>query len=347
MTPLLILTLLLGSAGWLLLGRAKPMAQGASQNVSADQLSLIIPARNEEQNLPRLLRSIAAQSLRPTEIIVVNDASSDRTAAIARECGAVVLDSRPLPEGWRGKTWACHQGQLAAKGALLLFADADTWFEPGGLARVLSLFHDGAWSVAPFHAVRNPYESLSLFFNLNMTMGTVPNGLFGQMLLVDRASYRRAGGHEAVKGRTLENFFLAQQFRAAGIPTRSLIGRGSFACRMYPNGLRELIDGWTKGFASGATQTPRPVLLMLVGWMTGLMLGPAGWLMTSDHARWGPVYLLGAVQVGWLSRRIGSFGWIPALLYPLPLVFFFAVFVRSALRSGRQVTWKGRQIRAD
>ena len=81
--------------------------------------------------------------------------------------------------------------------------------------------------------------------------------------------------------------------------------------------------------------------------MTGLMCAPLGWLVTGDWLRWVPAYLLCAAQVGWFSRQIGAFRWLSALLYPVPLVFFFAVFARSALRSGKPVRWKGRAIRAD
>ena len=116
---------------------------------------------------------------------------------------------------------------------------------------------------------------------------------------------------------------------------------------MYPNGLRELIEGWTKGFASGAGQTPRGTLLLIVLWMIGLMLAPLGWLVTGDWLRWGAVYLLCAAQVAWFSRQVGAFRWFTALLYPVPLIFFFVVFFWSVLRSGRTVTWKGREIRAD
>lgn len=372
-SALLLLTLVLWSAGWLVTGRIRRCACcETDQSVSSEQLSIIIPARNEEHNLPTLLCSLTAQTVRPREIIVVDDGSTDRTAEIARQHGAMVVASQPLPDGWRGKTWACHQGAQAATGDLLLFADADAWFEPDGLACVLSFVAAprqsaansasedlrrsaeppqrtpvGAFSVGPYHAVRKPYEDLSLFFNFNMTVGTAPDGLFGQMLLVDRGSYQRVGGHEAVKGRTLENFFLAQQCRAAGIPVRSATGQGVFSFRMYPNGLRELIAGWTKGFASGAGQTPRGVLLLVVAWMIGLMLAPLGWLGTGDWLRWGLLYVLCAAQVGWFSRRIGSFRRLTALLYPVPLIFFFAVFARSAMRSGKQVSWKGREIRAD
>ncbi len=308
------------------------------------QLSIIIPSRNEEHNLPVLLRSINAQSSRPLEVLVVDDGSTDRTAAVAREFDATVIASQPLPDGWRGKTWACHQGAQAARGELFLFLDADTWFEPDGLAKILANYTGGALSVGPYHAVRQPYEQLSAFFNLVMTAGTVPGGLFGQMLLVDQESYRRVGGHAAVKGRTLENFFLASLFRQAGIPVRSVTGKGKLAFRMYPNGLRELVEGWTKGFASGAGQTPKPRLLLIVAWMIGLMLP----VVLLPFTVWAAVaYALCAVHVGWVSRQVGAFRWYATFLYPVPLIFFFVVFTRSALRSGKQVTWKGRAIRAD
>ncbi len=371
-SSILLVTLALWAAGLLLLPRLRRCG-GNSCPPRALPVSVIIPARNEEHNLPKLLQSLGAQSVKPAEIIVVDDGSTDRTAEMAWQHGAKVVVPQPLPEGWRGKTWACHQGAHAATGELLMFLDADTWFEPEGLARVLGAHaaldpaaapspHPSppmgerayaervrgcAFSVGPFHAVREVYEDLSLFFNFNMTVGTVPDGLFGQMLLVDREGYQRVGGHEAVKGRTLENFFLAQQFRAAGIPTRSVTGRGVFSFRMYSGGLRELIEGWTKGFAAGAGQTPPHVLWLVVAWMIGLMLAPIGWLVTGDGLAWGTTYLLCAAQVGWFARQIGAFSWFTALLYPVPLMFFFAVFARSAMRSGKQVTWKGRAIRAD
>lgn len=345
-TAVLVTTLLLWAAGFLLLGRLRPGARfGAPPPASS--LSIIIPARNEEHNVPTLLRSLASQPVKPCQIIVVDDGSTDRTAELARQLGATVIASQPLPDGWRGKTWACYQGATRATGNLLLFVDADAWFEPGGLAHALSAYDRGAFSIGPYHAVQKPYEDLSLFFNLNMVVGTVPNGLFGQMLLVDRDSYQRIGGHETVRGRILENFWLANQFRTAGIPVRSVAGRRVLSFRMYPHGLGELIQGWTKGFASGAGQTPRGTLILVVAWMTGLMLAPVGGLTTGDWLRWGAAYLLCAAQVAWFSRQVGAFRWFTAALYPVPLIFFFGVFAWSTVRSGKRVQWKGREIRAD
>ena len=346
--------LALWSAGFLLLGRLRPCPLAALPHNAEGLLkrpnlpvSVIIPARNEEHNLPALLQSLASQPVKPHEILVVDDGSTDRTAEVARQLGATVITSQPLPDGWRGKTWACHQGAQSATGDLLLFVDADTWFEPDGFANILSGYTGGAFSVGPYHAVRKPYEQLSLFFNLNMTVATVPHGLFGQMLLVDRKSYQHVGGHQAVQGRILENFSLASQFSAADIPVRSVTGRGVFSFRMYPNGLRELIEGWTKGFASGAGQTPRGTMFLIVMWLTGLMLPPLCGLMTGDWLRWSAVYLLCAAQVAWFSRQVGAFRWFSALLYHLPLIFFFGVFAWSLARSGRRVSWKGREIYAD
>jgi 4,4'-diaponeurosporenoate glycosyltransferase len=346
LTLLLVITLGMWLGGFLFLRRLRP-SEAAGAAGSPRSLSVVIPARDEEHNLPRLIRSLLSQPNRPDEIIVVDDGSSDRTAEVARELGATVMSPGILPEGWRGKTWACQQGAKAATGDLLLFLDADTWFEPEGLSRLLAGHEGGAFSVGPYHALRKPYENLSLFFNFTMTVSTVPGGLFGQSLLVDRQSYERVGGHEAVKARILEHCRLAGEFRAAGIPVRSVPGRGTLSVRMYPGGLGDLVEGWTKGFASGAGQTPPLTLLHVVLWMIGLMTAPLGLLMTGDWLCWGGAYVLCAAQVGGFGRKLGRFHWLTSLLYPLPLLFFFGVFARSALRSGKQVSWKGREIRAD
>jgi 4,4'-diaponeurosporenoate glycosyltransferase len=356
-------TLALWFAGWIVLGRIRRCGRGESnQPVTGEQLSIIIPARNEEKNLPMLLRSLAAQSVHPKEIIVVDDASADRTAEIAQQHGARVIASQPLPDGWRGKTWACHQGAQASTGQRLLFLDADTWFEPDGLRRVLAEFATacgGVLSVAPHHTVRTFHEQFSAFFNLVMLAGTgaftirgdhlAPRGLLGQFMLIERTAYQRVGGHEAVKGRILENFWLAEQLRALGVPLRCRSGRGVFAFRMYPQGWRELVDGWTKGFASGASQTPLPILFLVIAWMIGLMTVLLGLAFAGQPLLWLLAYALCAAQVAWLLRCVGTFRWGTALLYPAPLIFYFVVFARSVLRSRNKqtVTWKGREIRAD
>jgi 4,4'-diaponeurosporenoate glycosyltransferase len=158
-----------------------------------------------------------------------------------------------------------------------------------------------------------------------------------------------------VKGRTLENFWLAAKLREAGVAIRCCGGKGALSFRMYPNGLRELVEGWTKGFASGAAQTPLVILLLIIAWLTGMMsafVSLALKLLRSDFAaaaQWGALYVLFAAQLQLMLRQIGSFRWYAAWFYPAPLIFYFAVFTRSLLRrrSSQTVTWKGREIRAD
>jgi 4,4'-diaponeurosporenoate glycosyltransferase len=328
------------------------------------RLSIIIPARNEENNLPRLLDSIAAQSIQPLEVLVVNDHSQDRTAAAALERGARVIPAEALPPEWTGKTWACHQGAQKAQGDVLLFLDADLWFEEQGLEKIFSAFRDskGVLSVGPYHWIEKRYEELSAFFNLAMFGGIDAfslwgrrgkhKGLFGQALAVDRRLYEQVGGHAAVRGRILENFYLARLFREQNIPLEIRGGKGTLAMRMFPAGLKNLVQGWIKAFASGAAQTPAWTLFTIVFWMVGAVsafLFPLSRLWTSGPAAvpvfFVVLYFVYVLQIFWFLRRIGRFSFWTALGYPLFLGFYLVLFHYSLflLLTGKKPTWKGRQ----
>jgi glycosyltransferase involved in cell wall biosynthesis len=142
-------------AGFLILWRISTLPQ-PGDNEEGETLSLVIPARNEVLRLPHLLASLKNQSHPPLEILVVDDHSDDDTAALAMQGGARVLASAPLPKGWRGKTWACHQGAHAAKGKWLLFLDADVTLQPTALGQILTACraNGGAVSVLPYHRPR-------------------------------------------------------------------------------------------------------------------------------------------------------------------------------------------------
>lgn len=360
MTALLIV-MGLWALGFLFLFRI-PLCRRSPVTGAPFTLSVIVPARDEEKNLPVLLGSLMAQDLPPEEIIVVDDVSGDRTAEVARAGGARVLSSAPLPSGWRGKTWACHQGARAAAGDVLLFVDADVRFEPGALRAIRGTYtqQPGVLSVGPYHWVPLFYEQLSAFFNLVMTAGTgaftvlgghlQPRGLFGPFLMVGRPAYQAISGHEAVKGRILENFFMAPLFARAGASMRCYGGKGVVTMRMYPGGLRELAAGWTKAFATGAAQTPLLLLLGISAWITGgiLVVGFLA-LMAARGENPGPWLVVYALYVGQIYRmlaRIGSFRWFVAPSYPVFLGFYLAVFIRSVIRVGfsKEVSWKGRRI---
>ena len=306
-------------------------------------LSIIIPARDEEHNLPTLLESLTSQIPPPEEIIVIDDGSTDRTAEIARAAGARVIASAPLPDGWRGKAWACQQGAGAANHDVLIFMDADTCFEPDGLQAVCNDFakQPGALSLAAFQTLEKPSEQFSAFFVWVMTAAS---DLFGPFLMVSKTDYEKAGGHAAVKNQVLENVHLAAVFRGVGVPVRSLRGEGTLAIRMYPGGLRELSKGWKKAFATGAGQTPPRRMAGILFWISAAagvaVMLPVSTVTEASLILWGSLY---AAFVGLLFvqlRRLGEFRFWTALLYPVALIFFFALFAQSA--SQKKQSWKGR-----
>ena len=120
-------------------------------NTARHALSIIIPARNEENNIPNLLKSLQSQIKDSDEIIVVDDHSNDNTAAAAVEEGAKVIKSKEMPWGWTGKTWACYQGAQSATNTLLIFLDADTTIENGGLESISGCYSalQGVLSIQP------------------------------------------------------------------------------------------------------------------------------------------------------------------------------------------------------
>lgn len=359
------MTVLAAMVGWLaglaVMGRCLlPNRGGAASDPSAAgsataDLTIIIPARNEAATIGRLLDSIGQQDCRPAQVVVVNDHSSDNTAALARAAGATVLDAPPLPAGWLGKPWACQQGAEAANASLLLFLDADTWLQPGGLRQLLQLHRrrGAVVSVLPFHVAPTNVEQQSAFFNLIMAAGIgaftawprETDGLFGQMLLIDRPTYHSVGGHAAVRGHVLENLHLARHLRRLGVTLHCALGKGVLCMRMYPGGWSDLVRGWSKGFASGAGRTHPAIMLLIILWLSGAMMA-GGDLVQHHNTPAVAVYVLFVVQLRWMLRQIGSFGWAAALLYPLPLLLFFGLFARSALQAGRSVQWKGRAVRA-
>jgi len=331
---------------------------------SYPSVSVIIPARNEEKSLPILLTSLREQVCTPDEIIVVVGPSEDRTMEIAKRNNVKVIQSELTPEGWIGKPWACYQGVQAAKGNILVFLDADTCIENYGLKYIVNTYikRGGVISVEPYHTTKKLYEQLSAFFNIIMmgAMGTFtvfgklikPLGLFGPCIVMRRKDYLKFGGHEEVKGEVVEDLALGNRLKKQKIPIYCYGGKGTVSFRMYPNGLRELIDGWSKGFATGAVKTYIPVLLAIIVWVGG---GISATIYTIEAILsmnttlilvWTLAYLGYVIQIYWMLFRLGTFKFYTAFFYPIFLLFFLSIFLYSIFLVfvRKTVRWKGATI---
>ncbi len=358
------LSFLFWISGWVVSARFRsvPNLSGEGE-VGSVKISVIIPARNEEENLKRLLPSLQNQGLAPYEVIVVDDQSDDRTAAVVLENGATVISGKALPEDWYGKPWACQQGANEATGDWLLFLDADTVMEPGGMLRIggLSKEKDSVHSICPHHRVTRPYEQLSVFFNIIMLLGmnaftmkgsTAKSiGLFGQVMFISREQYDAVSGHEPVKQEVLENFHLSRHLAKAGYRCRCYLGKGTVWMRMFPTGIADLVAGWSKGFVSGADNTPRSAVVGISFWLSGLIMSvialtflPMATAIAAKAVL--GFYALCVVQCLYLFRHAGSFWWAGALCFPVGLFFYQWVFFRALQRrkKGEGTQWKGRHV---
>ena len=356
--------LVLWVLGFLFLFHISYCRVSVHRNTHKPSVSVIIPARNEEHTIPNLLNSLSGQLSSQDEVIVVDDHSEDRTKAVAETSAVKVLESLPTPEGWLGKTWACFQGARMASGEVLVFLDADTVLEKNGLKNIIETYveKDGVLSIQPYHKVRNLYEQLSAFFNIIVMAGigafTVlgrrikPIGLFGPVVVMKRQYYLDSGGHDKVKGEILDDVAFGSVLQKEGTEVHCLGGKSTISFRMYPNGIRELINGWSKGFAMGAAKTSTLLLILIVAWICG-SIGTTRSLIEAiiatnniQIAISSGLHILYAVQIYWMLVRIGNFKFYTALFYPISIAFLVVVFAYSFVRIFlvRSVKWKGREI---
>ncbi|MEJ5257665.1 MAG: glycosyltransferase family 2 protein [Fervidobacterium sp.] len=194
------------------------------EEIAEKKVSVIIPARDEEENLKKLLPLVCSQQFPAHEIIVVDDNSTDKTSEIAtsfEQVKLVKLEEDP-PDGWVGKSWALWNGFLNSSGDYLLFLDADV--EPSDkLIEYLSVqhaYHGGLISVWPYQRLEKFYEHLTLPFNLLVIYasntlgfpGKIARGAFGPVVFTSREDYEKTGGHSTIRDGILEDIKLAKLY---------------------------------------------------------------------------------------------------------------------------------------
>lgn len=387
MTYTIVVCVLGWLAGWAVMGRPRSVARLSPDRTGRrglEGVSVVIPARDEERSIAALLSGLCDPgdpAAAPDRIVVVDDHSTDRTAQIAASFPAVEVISAPaLPERWTGKSWACHIGAAHVRSAtpvgdtigqrahvsaaqvraphVVAFLDADVRLDRASLGAVVAERDraGGLVSVQPWHQTERAYEQLSCLFNVIAVMGTAigsqrgATGAFGPVMVTSLADYDGVGGHEAVRSEVVEDLALAQRYRDTGRPVEVLEGGSAIRFRMYPGGIRQLVDGWAKNFATGAGSTRRWRLAAIVGWVTAL--GTAAFALDDglrgelDPLLGIGLYLAFAAQLWWMFRQVGSFGPVTAVLFPIPLVGFIVVFLRSLWLTHvrHAVTWRGRSV---
>lgn len=355
--------IVIAAGGWILgwfVGLARRMPPEGRE--TSARVTVIIPARNEARRIPNLLRRVCATDV---DVIVVDDASDDDTAAIAERAGAKVLSVAP-PPGWTGKSWACWRGALAASGDVFVFLDADTEPGPDAVQR-LARRAAGAnelVSVQPFHRTERLYEQLSGVVNLVAVMGagTGPPArhrwwrrptAYGMALAIPRRVYFDAGGHEAVRGDVAEDLALARAVDRHGGRVSAWCGGADIAVRMYGEGPTQLWEGWRKNIAAGAGSVPQLRLLCVVAWVTavtqtcGVLLAACLGFGTTSLALALAVFTAFVAQTAILARRIGRFTLGSVFALPVLVAAFLALFASSllALTLRRDVPWRGRPVR--
>jgi glycosyltransferase involved in cell wall biosynthesis len=339
------------------------------------ELTVIVPARNEERSIGECLRSLVAQSEsvfelgRDWELIVVDDHSTDKTAEIARSFPRVtVMEAAKLEKGWTGKNNAIWTAARKARGRWLLFTDADTIHEPGDLHRAIheaGRHKAGVLSYSPRQLVSGFWQRALMplvFSELALAYPPAkvsdPNQRIaaanGQFLLVEREAYRKLGGHPSVKDRVLEDVELAFVAKRRRVGLRFRYAPDALSTRMYRT-TGAMIEGWTKNLAllfnNALTTAMWKVLdiLLLVGlpWLAidlwGARFSPKGleWL----GADWVLILLWIRTLFRFYSRVAKSnFPFVDCAISPLGLPLFAVLLYRSWFKHKvlKQVSWKGR-----
>ena len=320
-------------------------------------VSILIPARNEEANIAACLDAALASQGVAVEVVVMDDGSTDRTAAIVQAIAA--RDPRvrfeaapPLPTGWTGKVHACARLADAARGTHFLFIDADVRLAANAAADMAG--HAARTGTAmvtdvPRQIIGSLGEAATVPMINFLLFCYLPGGgravtrhpgmaaACGQLLLVEREGYLAAGGHTGIKGLLHDGLALARRMRAIGLATEVVEGAGLATCRMY-TGFAESWRGFIKNAREGmATPVGLPIWTVM---LAGAHLWPFVFLPST--AAFLALALGLALRLA-VTLRVRE-PWWTVPLHPLTVAVALAIQWAALVRGlmGKPAGWKGR-----
>ena len=334
-------------------------------------VSILIPTRDEEENIEACLKSLQNQDYHNFEILVLDDSRSDDTFNIVQRIAAAderisLFQSEPLPEGWVGKPFGCYQLAQKAKGSWLLFVDADTIHEPHMLRSVLAIAlksKPGMLSGFPRQLTNSWPQKIAIpviyfvimswfpLWWLQRSKKPKPSLAVGQFLLFPKEVYWRFGGHEAVKSRILEDVWLGVETIRHGRRHIALDLSPVVSCNMFRN-LGDMWEGFVRWLYSVAAVS-RLALVLLIAAGYVFFLAPFYWLwkelfVVSAPAGWETFLIFSQVALiivmrGLVDTRFRS-SLVSTVLHPISFSFLVLISLYGLLLRviGVGVRWKNR-----
>ncbi len=343
---------------------AGPSLKNAPANHAGGKVSIMVPARNEEHNIERCVRSIMDQDYPDFELLVLNDNSEDQTGNVLAKLSETfpdlqVLEGAELPPGWSGKNWACHQLAQHASGEIYVFTDADNWHEKNAISKSVSYvlkYTLDFFSVFPQQITQTVSEKLIVPFIDLLVYGSLPLWLTlhsknpslaagcGQWIVMPSDSYTKLGGHAAVRSELVEDTALARMAKRKGFRTLTAAGTEAVYARMYTNA-QQVWEGMSKTLFGLMNYKIAPFVgLMLLSLFLGVLPYILIWLPGFQ------VYGIIAIGLNSIFRLILAVRYkhpiiFSTLLHPLSVMSVVLVGMNSVRQAYTGSTrWKNRQI---
>ncbi len=331
--------------------------------VKQPDVSILIPARNEEENIGSLLEQLAKFEYSKLEIIVYNDHSTDKTESIIKQWTTLkpnikLINGNALAQGWLGKNYACHQLSQAATGNILLFLDADVSVKNDLLERSISHLQKHELhllSIFPKQIFKSLGEKVSVPLMNWILLSLLPlllirnskNKAFsaanGQFMMFKADTYKEVWPHEKCKSHQVEDIAIIRLFKQQGFASDTLLGDDDISCRMYV-GLNDAIEGFTKNIFQFFGNS------ILVTISFGILTSIAPFVIYFYMGLWWlTAYVAGIVSIHFFVALASQQSVVQNLILVLPQHIVFLLIIIKGLINNKQkkLIWKGRNILQD